>query len=257
MRTNPVKAALKAGKTVIGSEISGLRSPEVARIYAAAGFDFAFIDLEHSTFGIETVADTVRCARQAGIVPVVRVPQGEYAWVARMLDIGAQGIIVPRVNTPQEVKNIVSWTRYPPLGIRGFASTTAQTEGESVEPEDFMAHAHEHTLLVIQFERRQAIDNLEAMLSIPGVDVACLGYMDLSVDLGIPGQMKHPDMIKAVTRLVEVSRKHGVASGIITPDFEAVAHWAKAGMRFVSFGTDAMLLEQAAKAVLTQLRNSV
>ena len=128
MRTNPVKRALATGKAVFGSEISRLRSPEIARLYAAAGFDFVFIDMEHSAFGLETVSDIIAMARIAGIVPIVRVPQAEYAFVARVLDQGAQGIIVPRVNDPQCVRDIVSWMRYPPAGIRGFADTAPQTD---------------------------------------------------------------------------------------------------------------------------------
>jgi len=254
MRSNPVKAALKAGKLVVGSEVSGLRSPEVARVYAAGGFDFAFIDMEHSAFGLETVAEAIRISRQSGIVPIVRVPQAEYVWVARVLDSGAQGIIVPRVNTPHEVENVVSWMRYPPVGIRGFACTFAQTEGTAVTPEEFMAAAHAETLVVIQIERREAVENLEAMLSIPGVDVACLGYMDLSVDLGIPGQMNHPRMIEAVTRMVNVAHRNGIAAGIISPELDAIRHWVKAGMRFVSYATDALLLQKAAESAVQQLR---
>src|SRR5258708_12096370 len=127
MRTNPVKQALAVGKAVYGSEISRLRSPEITGVYAAAGFDFIFIDMEHAAFGLETVGDIIAMARIAEIVPIVRVPQAEYAFVARVLDQGAQGIIVPRVNDPQTVRDIVSWMRYPPLGIRGFADTAAQT----------------------------------------------------------------------------------------------------------------------------------
>jgi 2-dehydro-3-deoxyglucarate aldolase/4-hydroxy-2-oxoheptanedioate aldolase len=255
MRPNPVKAALKAGQVVHGSEISRLASPEVARIYAAAGFDFVFIDMEHTPFGLETVAGMIQAARGAGIVPIVRVPQAEYAWVARVLDNGAQGIIVPRVNTPRQAADIVSWTRYPPRGIRGFAATPAQTDGPAIAPDEFLDSQHEQTLVVIQIERKEALDNLEAMLAIPYVDVACLGYMDLSVDLGIPGRMEHPAMVEAVERLIAVARRNRIAPGIISPDMLAVAHWVGRGMQFVSYATDAILLERAARAAVDRLRS--
>ncbi len=254
MRENSVKRALRAGRTVFGSELSGLRTPEVVRIYAAAGFDFVFIDMEHSPLSLETVADLVRSARQAGIVPVVRVPQAEYVWIARVLDSGAQGIIVPRVNTADCVRNIVSWTHYPPHGIRGFACTSAQTDGISVPPGEFMNRVHENTLLVIQIERQEALDNLDEMLSISGVDVACLGYMDLSVDMGIPGQIEHPRMIAAIERMVDVARRNQIASGIIGPDLGTLAPWVERGIRFVSYSTDALLLREAATAAVTRLQ---
>ena len=132
MRINPVKRALKAGQTVFGSELSRLRSPEVAQLYALAGFDFVFIDMEHSAFSLETVADMIAAARSAEIVPIVRVPQAEYAFVCRVLDQGAQGLIIPRVNEPEQVRDIFSWMRYPPHGVRGYAATAGQTDYQNV-----------------------------------------------------------------------------------------------------------------------------
>jgi 2-keto-3-deoxy-L-rhamnonate aldolase RhmA len=257
VRTNPVRAALKEGKAVFGSEISRLASPSVARIFAGAGFDFVFIDMEHTPFGLETVAGMIEAGRASGIVPIVRVPQAEQVWVSRVLDSGAQGIIVPRVNTPRQAMDIVSWTRYPPHGIRGFASTAAQTDWRPVEPRPFIESVHEETLVVVQIERQEALDNLEPMLAIPHVDVACLGYMDLSVDLGIPGEMDHPGMIEAIDRLITVARRCQVAPGIISPDMAAVTHWVERGMRFVSYATDAILLEQAARSAAVRLRSLV
>jgi 2-keto-3-deoxy-L-rhamnonate aldolase RhmA len=254
MRTNPVKAALKEGKIVYGSEVSRLRSPEVPRLYAAADFDFVFIDMEHSAFSLETVADLVLAARAADIVPLVRVPQAEYVWVARVLDLGAQGVIVPRVNTARQAADVVSWMRYPPLGIRGFACTAAQTDHRPVAPDAFMEASHRETLCVIQVERQEAVDNLDEMLSVPGVDVACLGYMDLSVDLGVPGQLEHPTMVQAVERLIAAADAHGVAPGIICPRLDAVARWMAAGMRFVSYATEFLLLQEAATAAARRLR---
>ncbi|MCA9092919.1 MAG: hypothetical protein KDA68_05500 [Planctomycetaceae bacterium] len=254
MKRNLVKDLLKAGKTAIGSELTELRSGEVARIYSAVGFDFVFIDMEHSAFTVETVAELIRAARAVEIVPIVRVPQAEYVWVSRVLDNGAQGVIVPRVNTPQQVRDIVSWTKYPPHGIRGYACTTAQTEGEGISPADFIRHNNEQTLLVIQFERREAIENIEEMLSIPGVDVACMGCMDLSIDLGIPGEVDHPEMVAAMERVVEVAARNNIASGIIAADMEFVSKWIERGMRFASYATDAFHLSEAARAAADRLR---
>jgi 2-keto-3-deoxy-L-rhamnonate aldolase RhmA len=256
MRVNRVKSALKSGKSVIGSEVSRFRSAEVPRIYAASGLDFVFIDTEHSSFGVETVADMIAASRSADIVPLVRVPQAEYAWVARTLDLGAQGIIVPRVNTVRQVEEIVSWMRYPPLGIRGYACTAAQTDHRDVAPTKFIEAAQRETLCIIQIERREAMDNLDEMLSVPGVDVACLGYMDLSVDMGIPGDLEHPSMVAAVEKLIETAEAHGVAAGIIHPDMEVALRWMEAGMRWVSYSTEALMLQATASAAATRLRQA-
>ncbi|MFO1023509.1 MAG: aldolase/citrate lyase family protein [Planctomycetales bacterium] len=254
MKRNLVKDLLQSGKTAIGSELTELRSGEVARIYAAAGFDFVFIDMEHSAFTIETVGELIRAARAVGIVPIVRVPQAEYVWVSRVLDNGAQGVIVPRVNTPQQARDIVSWAKYPPHGIRGYACTTAQTGGEAISPSEFIKHNNEQTLVVIQFERREAIENIEEMLSIPGIDVACMGCMDLSIDLGVPGDMDHPEMIAAMERVVEVSNRRKIASGIIAADMGLVSKWLERGMRFASYATDAIHLREAARSAAEKLR---
>ena len=172
-----------------------------------------------------------------------------------MLDNGAQGIIVPRVNTADQVRDIVSWTRYPPHGIRGFACTPAQTDGVSIPPGEFMDRVHENTLLVIQIERQEAVGNLEAMLSIPGVNVACLGYMDLSVNLGIPGQTEHPRMVAAIQRMVDVAQRNQVASGIIAPDLATISRWVERGIRFVSYSSDALLLRDAATTAVSRLQS--
>ena len=256
MKNNPVKTTLKAGGTVIGSEVSRFRSADIPRIYAAAGCDFVFIDMEHTSFSLETVADMIQSARRSDIVPIVRVPQAEYAFVARALDSGAQGIIVPRVNTPQQVEQIVSWVRYPPAGIRGFACTTAQTDGQPVSTETFLETANRETLLAIQIERREAVANLEEMLSIEGVDVACLGFMDLTVDLGIPGQLDHPTAVAAVQRMIDVADDNGVAPGIIAADMQVVTEWMPRGMRFVSYATDEILLQRSVSESMRQLRRS-
>jgi 2-keto-3-deoxy-L-rhamnonate aldolase RhmA len=254
MLKNSALARLRSGGVILGSELSGLRTPEVARVYAAAGFDFVFIDMEHSSFSLETVAELVRAARQAKITPIVRVPQAEYVWVSRVLDGGAQGIIVPRVNTPRQVEEIVSWTRYPPRGIRGFACTSAATDGETLSPTDYIEHVDRETLVVIQIERQEALDNLDRMLAVPGVDVACMGCMDLSADLGVPGEIGHPRMVAAIERVHEVATRNHLASGIITPDMSLIEQWVKRGMRFASYATDALLLLAAAHDTASQMR---
>jgi 2-dehydro-3-deoxyglucarate aldolase/4-hydroxy-2-oxoheptanedioate aldolase len=254
MRINPVKRALAAGKTVIGSELSRLRSPDIPRLFAAGGFDFVFIDTEHSALGPEIVADMIATARASGIVPIVRVSQAEYTLVARTLDLGAQGIIVPRVNNARQVREIVSWMKFPPLGIRGYADTAAQTDFQPVTPREFVEAGNTENLCVIQIERRQAVENVEEMLAVPGVDVACLGCMDLSVDLGIPGELDHPSMVESLERVIAAGKRNNVAVGIISGRFDTVARWMRAGMRFVSYSTETLLLQEISGMTVQRLR---
>ncbi len=254
MKDNHVKRLLSSGGMAIGSEISRLRAPDVARIYAVAGFDFVFIDMEHTCFSLETVADMIQAARQADIVPLVRVPQAEYAYVARVLDAGAQGVIVPRVNTAQEVEQIVSWVRYPPDGVRGFACTTAQTDGQPPDIDAFIETANRETLLVIQIERREAVENLEGHA---GDRRRRRGLSGVYGSHGRHGNRRPigPSPGRgAVERLIEVANASRVAPGIIAPEMATVSSWIARGMRFVSYATDEILLQRAAAAAVDSLR---
>ena len=254
---NKVKSALKLGKTVIGSEASRFGTTDLVHIFAQAGFDFIFIDMEHTTFNIETVAQMVQVSRLLNITPIVRVPDAKYHLVARVMDVGTQGIMIPRVNTPKQVEEIVSWLRYPPDGIRGYAQTSHQTNYKSLPAKDFITAMEQETLLLIQIERKVALDHLDEMLAIPGIDVAVLGIMDLSVDLGIPGQIDHPLMTKSIEKIISASQRHGISSGIIAGDLEFVSNWNKKGMNFLSYTTGERLLLAAASKSVQQLRISI
>jgi 2-keto-3-deoxy-L-rhamnonate aldolase RhmA len=146
--------------------------------------------------------------------------------------------------------------RYPPHGIRGYASTSAQTDFATVTPEAFIEANNRETLCVIQIERREALDYLDEMLSFPGVDVACLGYMDLSTDLGIPGQLEHPQMVSIIERIIAASNRHGIAAGIIGPQIEPIIHWMQKGIRFVSYSTETLLLQEAATSAVRRLKSA-
>ena len=249
-----VKSALKSGKTVIGSEASRIGSTEIPRIYAASGFDFIFIDMEHTSFGMETVANMVTVARLSGIVPLVRVPDAEYHFVARALDAGAMGIIVPRLTTAGQVKSVVNWIRYPPEGVRGVAVSPSQTDYGEVTPRDFIEHMNRETLLVVQIERRAALENLDEMLSVEGLDVAAVGWMDLSTDLGVPGEIDNPLLVGGIERVLDSCKDHGVAPGMISGDVDVLAQWAGRGARFLSYSSDAMILLGACSSAVSRLR---
>src|SRR5580698_3519107 len=254
MRSNPVKQALKAGHTVVGSEISRLRSPDIARMYARAGFDFVFIDMEHSAYSMESVADLITASRSRGIVPIVRVPQADYSLVSRVLDQGAMGIMVPRVNTPEQVRDIISWMRYPPDGARSFSATMGQTDFDETSIQALMESNNQQTLCAIQIERKEALEELDEIMSFPGVDVACLGFTDLSIDLGIPGQIDHPRMTAITERAIHLAQKHNVAAGAIGLDINNLEHWARKGMRFISYSNEVQLLQDAASTAAQRLK---
>src|ERR1700726_1084671 len=192
MRKNLVKQALAEGKLQLGTGFGQLRPPEVARILAAAGFNWAFVDTEHGGFDLETVQDICRVANLAGLCPIVRVGDLKYTLVARALDCGAQGVIFPRVESVELLEKGISWTKFPPLGVRGFGLTNQQANYEAVTMPQIMEHMNANTLVVMQIETKRAVEMREELLAVPGIDAVFIGPADLSISLGVPGEFQHP-----------------------------------------------------------------
>lgn len=238
MRENKVKRALKRGETVVGTMIQEVRSPAIAQILKVCGFDFFFIDMEHGPFSMESVADIIVAARLAEIAPFIRVPDLEYSLLSRPLDAGAQGLMVPRVDTPDQVRRMVSFMKYPPVGERGCAVTRGHSDYMAAPTKDFIEHANAESLVIVQIESGMAIDHIEEMVSIPGVDVALIGPNDLSISLGIPGQPTHPKEVEAIDKMIAACEKHGVASGIHIANVDQLKGWMDKGMRFITYSSD-------------------
>src|SRR5712691_9831862 len=211
MRKNTVKEALAEGKLQLGTGFGQLRSPEIPRILAAAGFQWAFLDTEHGGFDLETVQDICRVSVMVGLSPIVRVADLQYSLVARSLDCGAQGIIFPRVESPELLEKAVSWTKFPPVGIRGYGLTTIQTNYESLSIREVMEHLNANTLVSFQIETKKALEAREELLSVPGIDAVMVGPADLSISLGVPGEFENPKLIEAVELIRDSCVKHGVA----------------------------------------------
>ncbi|HEY1342298.1 MAG TPA: aldolase/citrate lyase family protein [Bryobacteraceae bacterium] len=250
MRVNHTRERLNAGETVFGCGLQAYRSPEVARTFAAAGFDYVFIDMEHGTFDLETVQDMVTASLSAGITPIVRVGELAYSLVARLLDAGAQGVILPRVEDPKILQEALSWFRFPPEGKRGYGVNPTMIGYEARTFPEIIEHQNRNIVSVVQFETRTAMERADELLSIKGLDIAMVGPADLSISLGVPGQFDHPLLVATVERLIEQCRKHGVVPGIQTRSVAMARAWAERGMRFVGAAADhALLLEKARESV--------
>jgi 2-dehydro-3-deoxyglucarate aldolase/4-hydroxy-2-oxoheptanedioate aldolase len=247
---NRVKQALKAGKRVVGTMISEMRNPEVAYILAAAGMDFLMVDTEHSSVGVESLQNVVRASRAAGVVPLARVTDNQYPFISRILDMGTMGIMVPRVNTAEEARNVVRYAKYPPQGQRGFGARGVMTDYEAVSVPDVVSWVNEHTLVIVQVESAEALAQLEQTARVPGIDVAVIGPNDLSISLGIPGDFEHPRFLEAVEQTFEICLKNGISPGVHTSNLQAVKRYREMGMCFLMYSTEArMLLDAATKAV--------
>jgi len=179
------------------------------------------------------------------VAPLVRVPATEYHFVARALDIGAHGVMVPLVDTAEQAGRIVSFTRYPPQGRRGAAFGFAHDDYQGGEVVEKMRAIHERTLVICMIETRAGLENVEAIAAVPGVDVLWLGHFDLTNFLGIPAQFSHPQYRDAVKRIVAAANKHGKAAGYMAADEALGREYLGHGFRMIATGTDQMLLQDS------------
>jgi 2-dehydro-3-deoxyglucarate aldolase/4-hydroxy-2-oxoheptanedioate aldolase len=250
MRVNLTRERLAKGETAFGCALQAYRSAEIPRTFAAAGFDYVFIDMEHGAYDLETVHDMIRSSLETGITPIVRVGELLYSLVARLLDAGAQGIILPRVEDPKVLAEALSWLRFPPRGKRGYGVNPTMIGYEARGFAEIIEHQNRNTLAVVQFETVSAIERADELLSLPGLDVIMVGPADLSIALGIPGEFDHPKLVSTVEALIEKCKRHGVVPGIQTRSVAHAKFWAERGMRFVGAGAEhGLLLEKAREAV--------
>lgn len=251
-----MKRALKDGKTVFGPMVSEIRSPGIAVLFARAGFDYFFIDMEHSCFSFETVSDMILAARAADIPVIVRPSTRKSSeYLSRPLDSGASGLLVPQLKTREDVENVVKWCRYQPVGDRGIALSRQHTFFETGNAPETMQRLNEEILVAIQIESREAMDILEDLLSVPGIDAAFVGPADLAASLGKPGQSDDPDVEGAIQRVIEVAKANNIIPGIFTSSLQKAKYWMGQGMRMIGFCTDITLLLKASQNYVKELHN--
>jgi len=254
MQTNRVKQGLRAGKLQLGVALWQLRSAEIARVYAAVGFDWIFLDTEHGGFDIETVQDICRVANLANIAPIVRATDVQYPLIARALDCGAQGIIFPRVESPELLERAVSWTQFPPKGARGFGLAGPQTGYGAHSMSEVIDHMNANTLVVLQIETVRAFEARNELLSVAGIDAVLIGPADLSVSLGVPGEFQHPRMIETIEAIRDSCVRFGVAPGLHARSSALAKFWRDRGMLFLSCSNEVALLQERASEVIAELR---
>jgi 2-keto-3-deoxy-L-rhamnonate aldolase RhmA len=256
MRTNRTKDLLRRGETALGTWLDELRSPAVAQLFAAAGLDFLIVDMEHGPYNLETVADIVRMARQVEITPIVRVPDLTWERVGRVLDAGAQGLMLPRVEEPAQIADFVSYIKYPPAGRRGMAAGLGNTDFRWVTTQEYIEFINDELLVIIQIETAAAVANLDALSRVAGVDVFFIGPEDLSIALGVPGEPGHPRMTEAIDKIVATAGRQNIRPGIHTSDATALLPLRERGMRLITYASDVEFLYTGAQHGIQALRGS-
>lgn len=254
MIKNPVKQKLQAGELALGTFLFEFNTPGIIPIAAAAGAEFVLCDMEHSGWNFETIRRLTASA-PPGVVPLVRVPTGQYHFVARALDMGALGIMVPLVETPDQVEQIVAAAKYPPLGRRGAAFGMPHDGYQPGDLHQKIAAANGETLIIVQIETRSGLENVEQMAAIAEVDVLWIGQTDLSSSLGIPGQFDHPEFERAVDRVLSACQNAGKVAGFMPLSPEEARRFRDRGFRMLAYSGDVWIYQQALGTALAALRS--
>ncbi|NLJ49531.1 MAG: hypothetical protein GX428_08105 [Candidatus Atribacteria bacterium] len=246
---------LQQGKIVVGSEVNEVRSPAIAEIYAAAGLDFIVVDMEHTSFTISEASQIYRMARNCGIAPIVRIPVIEYEVICRNLDQGARGIVVPRITSSEEILQVIEIMKYPPKGKRGLYPGGTAVGYYPTTPADFIQDQNESTLLIVQIENHQAVQNLDSILSIPEIDVILIGPADLSLSIGHPCEFFDEDVLSLMKKVIHKCRNFKVPSGVAYADPNLAKSWIPEGVQFFWVNSDINMLLTGAKAVVAEMHH--
>ena len=248
---NAFKQALAAGRPQIGLW-SSLSSNYSVEVIAGAGFDWLLLDMEHSPNDLESLLGQLQAAAPYGAHPVVRVPWSDMVMIKRVLDVGAQSLLIPYVSSADEARAAVSFTRYPPQGVRGVAGTTRATRFGRIK--DYARRAHEEICVLVQVETQAALDAIEAICATEGIDGVFIGPADLHASLGHAGEIANARVKPLIDEAIRRIRKAGKAPGILTPSEDDARHWLECGALFVAVGADVGILARGAEALAQKFK---
>jgi 4-hydroxy-2-oxoheptanedioate aldolase len=250
MKQFSFKQRVRAGESLLGTWIE-IDSPESAEMAGAAGFDFLVIDTEHGYFDIGAAENLIRAADAAGIIPLVRVAHKDPGLIGRALDAGAEGTVYPGVSRPEEARDAAAACRYPPEGNRGACPFVRAADHRAADWQRFAEASNRGAVNVLLVEGAEGVEQFEQIVAVPGVDAIMLGPFDLSVALGVPGEIDHPRVMETFARMISTAGEKEIA--VIPNVFaaepavagEQTAHWRELGAGAVLVGTDKMLLADA------------
>jgi len=256
VRDNPVRRRLDAGEVVLGTMVTEFATPSVARLTTAAGAEFTLFDLEHTGYGIERMRTVLAAARSADTVPFLRVPDAAYDLIARGLDLGALGVMVPAVESAEEALLVVESARFPPVGRRGFG-LLMRDEWEPEGVPATLAKANAETIVLVQIETAAGLAAVDEIAAVEGVDVLWIGHFDLTASLGIPGDFASPRYREAVDRVVAAGAAAGKPVGMVCGSVEEGLALVERGFRILAYSIDIYLYEEAVRAGIAGLRASL
>jgi 2-keto-3-deoxy-L-rhamnonate aldolase RhmA len=254
MRTNTVKHKVLGGSRSLGTFVLEFDTTGIGRLAAEAGAEFAVFDMEHTGWSVETIRGLVATTRASNMIPLVRIPATEYHFVARVLDMGAMGIMIPMCESAAQAQLLAVSAKYPPTGRRGAAFGVAHDDYAGGDIVDKMRSANHETLLIAQIETANGLANVEAIAAVEGIDVLWIGHFDLSNALGIPGQFDHPLFQDAVQQVLAACHRHGKVPGFLAGDVAGGKKLLDQGFRMLAYGGDLWLYQSALRDGLAALR---
>lgn len=246
---------IRQGDTVYGPFIK-INHPVVIEVLAQAGFDLVILDQEHGTLSYETLETLIRAAQVAGIAPIVRVPDTHPISVAKPLDMGAAGILVPHVATADLARQVVNAAKFAPQGMRGMDNTVRAAQYGLLGMAEYSRQANAESVVIVQVEDSSAVDQIEEIVAVPNIDCVFIGPADLSQSLGVSGQMNAPQLLHSITRVLTVCREKKVASGIYVGEEASFHHWRDMGVRFFGYSSDVSFLRSGCSQLNQQLRST-
>jgi 4-hydroxy-2-oxoheptanedioate aldolase len=244
MRNNRVLAKLRQGKAVLVTTVTPYASPKLTEMIGLLDFDCVWIDMEHQDYSYDQLFDMALGCRSTGAEAMARIRKGDYWTYSRPFEAGATGIMVPHCRSAEEARQIVRCSRFAPLGMRGIDGVEAAADYGLAPTAEYMDHANRETFVVVQIEDREAVDDVESIAAVEGIDILFVGPGDLSQSYGIPLQTQAPEVRQAIERVAAAAQRHGKWWGIPVGSIEQGERYYEMGARFLACGAAIILLQQ-------------
>lgn len=255
MQPNIVKQKIQRGGVSVGTFFFEFNTTGAARLAAEAGAEFVIFDMEHTGWSIETIRMLIATSRSTAVPTYVRVPATEYHFIARVLDMGAMGIMVPMCESAEQARRLVQSAKYPPVGRRGAAFTIAHDDYTGGDLTVKIESANRETLLIAQIETVAGVEHVEEIAAVDGIDVLWIGQFDLANSLGFPGQFDHPKFVEAQERVLAACQKHGKTPGVMSTDPVSGRAMLDQGFRMMSYSGDLWIYQAALREGIAALKS--
>ena len=256
MKSNLIRQRLAEGKVPIGHMVMEFGTRGIAKIIESTGVDFVLLDMEHGGRDFASICDLLAWFKSTPVTPIVRVPSADYHFIARVMDAGAQGVMVPNVRSVEQARRVITALRFAPDGDRGLGLGGAQNNYIRPKLVEYMEASNQSNIFLCQIESTQALDDIDAIASLPGVDNLWVGHMDLSQSMGIVGQFENPVFVDAFCKVTDAAQRHNKSSGIQPGSLKEARIWLELGFNVISYSVDHSVYSTALKENVDALRST-